>query len=58
MLSGDEGALFGIPGLIDFLEKYFLIPAQGYGIHLSTRVNLYGHALCPILYRKHQEGVE
>ena len=58
VVSGDKGALFGVPGFIHFVEEYFLILAQGYGIPLSTRVDLYSHALHPILCRKHQGSVE
>ena len=29
MVSGDEGALFGVPGFIDYVGEYFPIPAQG-----------------------------
>ena len=35
-----------------------LIPAQGYNIHMSTRVNLHHHGLCTVLGREHQLGVE
>ena len=37
MVSGDKGALCGVPGCIDFMEEYFLIPAQGDGIHLPRQ---------------------
>ena len=58
VVSGDKGALFGVCGFFGFVGKYFQIPAQGYGIHLSTRVNLYSLSLHPILHRKHQVDVE
>ena len=58
MVGGHQGALFGVPGFINLVGEYFLIPAQGYSIHLSTRVNLYSNVLHPILCRKHQVDVE
>ena len=45
MVSGNKGALFGVPGFVNFMGEYFLIPAQGYGIHLSTRINFHCYAL-------------
>ena len=57
-LVGHKGYLFGIPGCIDFIGEYFPIPFQGYGVHLGTRVDFHCHALCPILCRKHQVGIE
>ena len=57
-LVGDDGALFGVPGFVDFMGEYFLIPALRYSVHLTTRVNFHCHALHPILFRKHQVGIE
>ena len=58
MVSGDKSALFGVPSVTEFIGEYFLIPAQGYGIPPSIRVNFHCHVLHPVLCRKHQVGVE
>ena len=58
VVSGDNATLLGVPGFIDFMWKELPIHAQGYSVHLSIRVNLHHQALCPILCRKHQAGVE
>ena len=44
-----KGAILGVPGLIDFVGEELLVPAQGDGIHLSTRINLHSHQLCVVL---------
>ena len=56
MESGDKG--FGVPGLTDFMGEELLIPAQGYCVHLSTRINLHHHGFGLSLGRQHQVGVE
>ena len=38
-----KGARLGIPGFINFVGEKILVPAQGDGIHLSTRVYLHSH---------------
>ena len=57
VFGGDEGALFGIPRCINFVGENLLVPAKGYCVHLSTRVNLHSHALGPILCGEHEAGV-
>ena len=47
--SWSEGIGLRVPGLISFLGEKLLVPVQGDGIHLSTRVNLHGHQLSAIL---------
>ena len=47
----DKGTGLGVPGLTDFVGEELLIPAQGYCVHLSTRVDLHHHGPGPILGR-------
>ena len=47
-----------VAGLIDFLGKKLLVPAERDGVHLSTRVNLNCHELHTILHVKLEPGVE
>ena len=38
-----EGIGLREPGLTDFVGEKLFVPAQGDGIHLSTRVDLHSH---------------
>ena len=58
MFGGNEGALFGVSGCINFMGEYFPVLAHEYGVHLSARVYLHAHALHAILCGKHQVDVE
>ena len=58
MGSKDKGIGLEEPGLIDFLGERHPVPAQGDGIHLSTRGNLNGHWLHTILGGELEPGIE
>ena len=58
MFGGDDGALFGVPGFVNFMGVYLLVPFQGYGVHLCATVDLHGYALYAILCGKQWVGVE
>ena len=53
-----KGARLGVPSLVDFVRKELPVPAQGDGIHLSTRTNLHGHELCVALCGELQMSIE
>ena len=49
MGSRAEGTEFWEPDLIDFVGVELLVPAQGNGINLSTRVSLHSQHLSAVL---------
>ena len=53
-----KGTGLGIPGHIDFVGEELLVPPQGDGIHLSTRVSLHSHQPCAILCGELELSVE
>ena len=58
MVCGHKSFGLGVPGFSEFFGKECLVPAQGDGINLSTRVYFDSHGLGTISSWKLKVGIE
>ena len=58
MFGGNEGALLGVFGHINFVGEDLPVPSQGCCVHLGAWVNVDTHSHHPILCAECQVGAE